>query len=50
MASLLEASVQRFRWLLEEFRVFLFAQDLGTVETVSETRLKREWDKLSRRM
>ncbi|MGH8580171.1 MAG: DUF3418 domain-containing protein [Gammaproteobacteria bacterium] len=28
-----EASAQRFRWLLEEFRVSLFAQDLGTAET-----------------
>ncbi|MGH8601827.1 MAG: DUF3418 domain-containing protein, partial [Gammaproteobacteria bacterium] len=42
-----EASAQRFRWLLEEFRVSLFAQDLGTVETVSATRLKREWEKVS---
>ncbi|MGH8659058.1 MAG: ATP-dependent RNA helicase HrpA, partial [Gammaproteobacteria bacterium] len=42
-----EAPVQRFRWLLEEFRVSLFAQDLGTAETVSETRLQREWDKVS---
>ncbi|MGH8578661.1 MAG: ATP-dependent RNA helicase HrpA [Gammaproteobacteria bacterium] len=42
-----EASAQHFRWLLEEFRVSLFAQDLGTAETVSETRLKREWEKVS---
>ncbi len=42
-----QASAQRFRWLLEELRVSLFAQDLGTAETVSATRLKREWDKLS---
>lgn len=45
-----EASAQRFRWLLEEFRVSLFAQELGTAETVSETRLKREWEKVSRGM
>ncbi|MGH8628224.1 MAG: DUF3418 domain-containing protein [Gammaproteobacteria bacterium] len=42
-----QASAQRFRWLLEELRVSLFAQDLGTAETVSATRLKREWDKVS---
>ncbi|MBV0932228.1 ATP-dependent RNA helicase HrpA [Marinobacterium weihaiense] len=31
----------RFRWLLEEYRVSLFAQQLGTRETVSEKRLKQ---------
>ncbi|MGH8627042.1 MAG: DUF3418 domain-containing protein [Gammaproteobacteria bacterium] len=33
--------------MLEELRVSLFAQDLGTAETVSETRLKREWEKVA---
>ncbi len=31
----------RFRWLLEEYRVSLFAQQLGTKESVSEKRLKQ---------
>jgi ATP-dependent helicase HrpA len=31
---------ESFRWLLEEFRVSLFAQELGTAETVSAQRLK----------
>ncbi|MBA4502038.1 ATP-dependent RNA helicase HrpA [Marinobacterium marinum] len=31
----------RFRWLLEEYRVSLFAQQLGTRESVSEKRLKQ---------
>lgn len=31
---------ERFRWLLEEFRVSLFAQELGTSESVSIERLK----------
>ncbi|WP_240775960.1 ATP-dependent RNA helicase HrpA [Nitrincola schmidtii] len=30
-----------FRWLLEEYRVSLFAQQLGTKQTVSEKRLKQ---------
>ncbi|WP_411293313.1 ATP-dependent RNA helicase HrpA [Thiohalomonas denitrificans] len=38
-----ESELQRFRWLLEEFRVSLFAQELGTVERVSATRLQRQW-------
>jgi ATP-dependent helicase HrpA len=30
---------ENFRWLLEEFRVSLFAQELGTAESVSAARL-----------
>ena len=30
-----------FRWLVEEFRVSLFAQELGTAEPVSAVRLER---------
>ncbi len=32
-----------FRWLLEEFRVSLFAQALGTRQPVSEKRLRQQW-------
>jgi ATP-dependent helicase HrpA len=35
-----KAGQARFRWLLEEFRVSLFAQELGTSESVSEAKLK----------
>jgi ATP-dependent helicase HrpA len=35
-----KADHERFRWLLEEFRVSLFAQELGTAESVSSTKLK----------
>ncbi len=34
-----------YRWMLEEFRVSFFAQQLGTVMTVSVKRLDRQWDK-----
>ena len=36
----------RYRWMLEEFRVSLFAQPLKTVIPVSEKRLRREWEAL----
>jgi ATP-dependent helicase HrpA len=36
-----EAKRSSFRWLLEELRVSLFAQELGTAETVSVARLQR---------
>lgn len=34
--------VKKIRWLLEEFKVSVFAQQLGTAEKVSEKRLMRE--------
>ena len=33
----------QYRWLLEEFRVSLFAQNLGTRRAVSEKRLRQQW-------
>ncbi len=36
----------RFRWLLEELRVSLFAQELKTIETVSVPRLEKLWKQL----
>jgi ATP-dependent helicase HrpA len=41
-----DIGVQRFRWLLEELRVSLFAQELKTVETVSVPRLEKLWKQL----
>ena len=39
--------VTNFRWLLEEYRISLFAQSLGTKVPVSEKRLEKEWQRLS---
>jgi ATP-dependent helicase HrpA len=39
------ASVVEYRWLLEEFRVSLFAQQLGTQRSVSAKRLEQAWRK-----
>lgn len=33
-----------YRWMLEEFRVSFFAQQLGTVVTVSVKRLDKQWE------
>ncbi|WP_415888592.1 ATP-dependent RNA helicase HrpA [Neptuniibacter sp. SY11_33] len=35
-----------YRWMIEELRVSLFAQQLGTATTVSEKRLKQQWAKV----
>ena len=41
--ELYDESLDAFRWLLEEFRVSLFAQRLGTDGKVSEKRLEQSW-------
>jgi len=38
----------RYRWMIEEFRVSLFAQELGTAEPVSAVKLDRELAALRR--
>jgi ATP-dependent helicase HrpA len=37
-----------YRWMIEELRVSLFAQPLGTGITVSEKRLQDQWQKVRR--
>ena len=38
--------LREFRWMLEEFRVSLFAQDLGTAYPVSEKRLTKRFNEI----
>jgi ATP-dependent helicase HrpA len=38
--------LENFRWLLEELRISLFAQQLGTAVPVSAKRLQKAWDEL----
>jgi ATP-dependent helicase HrpA len=38
-----DEAMDRFRWLLHEFRVSVFAQRLGTAEKVSQRRLADAW-------
>jgi ATP-dependent helicase HrpA len=44
--GLCDPELEHFRWLLEEFRVSLFAQELGTRHSVSARRLERQWEKV----
>jgi ATP-dependent helicase HrpA len=46
-ATKLEDKAGEFRWLVEEFRVSLFAQELGTAEPVSVVRLQRALEDLA---
>lgn len=45
-----DSAAERFRWLVEEFRVSLFAQELGTAEPVSAVKLDRELEALRRQV
>ncbi|MEL7297089.1 MAG: ATP-dependent RNA helicase HrpA [Pseudomonadota bacterium] len=40
------AALSEFRWRIEELRVSLFAQSLGTREKVSAKRLEKQWDSI----
>ncbi len=42
--------LQHYRWMLEEYRVSLFAQPIGTSIPVSGKRLEKEWSKSLDRM
>ena len=42
--GVVDARVEDFRWLLEEYRVSVFAQELGTQVTVSPKRLAEQWE------
>ncbi len=41
-------ALQEYRWMLEEFRVSLFAQDLGTAYPVSAKRLSKHFNELKK--
>ena len=43
-----EPELETFGWMIQELRVSLFAQQLGTSETVSEKRLEKQWKKVER--
>jgi ATP-dependent helicase HrpA len=45
-AGILDAELTVFRWMVEEFRVSLFAQTLGTSLPVSSKRLEKQWEKV----
>jgi len=42
-----DPELEQYRWLIEELRVSLFAQELGTAEKVSPQRLEKQWQKVS---
>ncbi|MBF0185208.1 MAG: ATP-dependent RNA helicase HrpA [Magnetococcales bacterium] len=45
-ARLLDPELEQYRWMVEEFRISLFAQDLRTLFPVSAKRLQQQWEKV----
>ncbi|MCL2116833.1 MAG: ATP-dependent RNA helicase HrpA [Planctomycetaceae bacterium] len=43
--GIMDPELETLRWMLEEYRVSLFAQKLGTSVKVSETRLEKQFEK-----
>jgi ATP-dependent helicase HrpA len=41
--GVIDAELERYGWMLEEYRVSLFAQNLGTSMSVSDKRLDDQW-------
>lgn len=42
-----DTHLQHYRWMLEEYRVSLFAQQLGTKMPVSDKRLAKQWQQVT---
>jgi ATP-dependent helicase HrpA len=42
-----DETVDEYRWLMEEYRISLFAQQLGTRARVSAQRLQKAWQKIA---
>ncbi|MFZ1344405.1 ATP-dependent RNA helicase HrpA [Thiothrix eikelboomii] len=40
------AALHEYRWMVEEFRISLFAQELGTAKPVSAKRLDKVWEEV----
>ena len=43
-----DAELESYRWLVEELRVSVFAQELGTAVPVSAKRLEAQWARVRR--
>ena len=46
--GIVDPELAQFRWMIEEYRVSLFAQQLGTAIKVSSKRLEKQFDKVRR--
>ncbi len=42
-----DSEVELYRWMIEEYRVSVFAQPLGTLFSISAKRLEKQWGKVN---
>lgn len=45
--GLFDPELETYRWMLEEYRVLVFAQELGTAISVSQKRLDKQWQQIA---
>ena len=45
--GIVDPQLDLFRWMLQEYRVSLFAQQLGTSLSVSSQRLEKQWKRIT---
>ncbi|MEM8679565.1 MAG: DUF3418 domain-containing protein, partial [Planctomycetota bacterium] len=45
-SNVVDSELELYRWMLEEYRVSLFAQPLGTAFSISAKRLEKQWKKV----
>ncbi len=44
--GIVDEELEEYRWMLEEFRISLFAQQVGTMIKISSPRLDKQWAKI----
>ena len=44
--GVVDPELELYRWMFEELRVSLFAQELGTLMPISLQRLEKQWGKV----
>ncbi|MBR7887912.1 ATP-dependent RNA helicase HrpA [Marinomonas sp. A79] len=46
--ALYDPELIKYRWMLEEYRISLFAQSVGTLEPISDKRLAKQWNEVKK--
>ncbi|AEF54573.1 ATP-dependent helicase HrpA [Marinomonas posidonica IVIA-Po-181] len=46
--ALYDPELVKYRWMLEEYRISLFAQSVGTLEPISAKRLAKQWQEVKK--
>ena len=44
--GIVDPELETFRWMIEELRVSLFAQPLGTTVKISPQRMEKQWSRV----